>query len=102
MADLKNPYRLEYNFLLHGSGTPRRRPLQIHYPTHLYNQGRSPSETFSEGKYITHSEGMNITSRKGNITHSEGMNITSRKGNITHSEGMNITSRRAISPALSV
>ena len=43
----------------------------------LYNQGRSPSETFSEGKYITHSEGMNITARKGNITHSEAMNITS-------------------------
>ena len=40
-------------------------------------QGRSPSETFSEGKYITHSEGMNITARKGNITHSEAMNITS-------------------------
>ncbi|MBQ3538171.1 MAG: hypothetical protein IJA39_06275 [Clostridia bacterium] len=28
-------------------------------------------------KYITHSEGMNITAREGNITHSEAMNITS-------------------------
>ncbi len=32
-------------------------------------------ETFAEGKYITHSEAMNITA-EGNITHSEGMNIT--------------------------
>ena len=68
-------------------------------------KSRQASETFSEGKYITHSEGMNITSRKGNITHSEAMNITPEgqyhsfrrneyhfpKGNITHSEAMNIT-----------
>ena len=32
---------------------------------------------FPKGKYITHSEGMNITARKGNITHSEAMNMTS-------------------------
>ncbi|MBQ3537255.1 MAG: hypothetical protein IJA39_01630, partial [Clostridia bacterium] len=54
-------------------------------------KGEALPKHFPKGKYITHSEGMNITSRKGNITHSEAMNITARKGNITHSEAMNIT-----------
>ncbi len=49
------------------------------YSDSLYRakrKSRQASETFAVGKYITHSEGMNITARKGNITHSEAMNIT--------------------------